>query len=81
MITFAEYERGGEDYYVKIDINSCPPRMKKDYERRNQNVEHGFVLCTRCDGTGNELYGMYRKCSACDGTGSKIAATVYVEWK
>lgn len=25
--------------------------------------------CERCDGTGNELYAMYRQCSDCGGSG------------
>jgi DnaJ-class molecular chaperone len=25
--------------------------------------------CERCDGTGNELYSMYRQCQACGGNG------------
>lgn len=25
--------------------------------------------CSRCGGTGNELYFMYRKCPACEGDG------------
>lgn len=29
-------------------------------------VEH---RCSRCGGTGNELYFMYRECVACEGSG------------
>jgi len=33
-------------------------------------LEHGEdSLCERCDGTGNELLGMYCECEECDGTG------------
>ena len=27
-------------------------------------------LCERCEGTGNELYSMFRLCSSCDGEGA-----------
>lgn len=36
---------------------------------RKENKEKGNKLCDRCDGTGNELYSMYRRCKACNGTG------------
>ena len=29
-----------------------------------------LMLCKRCDGTGNELYSMFRLCSQCDGVGA-----------
>ena len=28
-----------------------------------------LMLCIRCDGTGNELYSMFKLCSDCDGVG------------
>lgn len=30
----------------------------------------GDPPCKRCDGTGNELFSMYRRCSDCGGTGA-----------
>jgi len=27
--------------------------------------------CENCDGTGNQLYGMYQECEMCGGTGKK----------
>ena len=29
----------------------------------------GDPPCKRCDGTGNELFSMYRRCSDCGGSG------------
>ncbi len=29
-----------------------------------------LILCERCEGTGNELYSMFKVCSNCDGEGS-----------
>jgi len=52
-----------------IDISTKPLHMRMDYQRRNENVVKGLDLCERCDGTGNELYSMYKKCSQCSGTG------------
>ena len=40
-----------------------------DQLKRRDNAEAGHTLCRRCEGTGNELFAMYRKCSACGGTG------------
>jgi len=46
-------------------------RCGSDLVTRKDNVlKHGEEsLCERCDGTGNELLGMYCECQACDGTG------------
>lgn len=45
-----------------------------DEQRRKENearVAAGsdLMLCGRCDGTGNELYSMYRQCAECGGVG------------
>lgn len=53
----------------KKDPKKYPFNMKNDIIRRNENIENGNKLCVRCDGTGNELYSMYRRCKACIGTG------------
>ena len=45
--------------------------MRMDYVVRNTNIDEGNILCKRCDGTGNELFSMYRKCQKCGGTGIK----------
>lgn len=34
-------------------------------QRRNR--ESGHTLCDHCNGTGNELFAMYRACPKCDG--------------
>ncbi len=65
---------------VLIDIHSCPKFMQTDFITRNANVALGEELCSRCDGTGNELYSLYRKCSACNGSGlTKRAGDVAVQ--
>jgi len=45
-----------------------------DNERRQENVaavtaDSSLMLCDRCNGTGNELYAMYRACTNCGGVG------------
>lgn len=52
-----------------IDVNQFPHHMRGDYEKRNANIRHGFKLCERCGGTGNELMSMYKQCQACNGDG------------
>lgn len=42
-------------------------RMVADDVEKSQGH---LALCGRCEGTGNELYAMYRKCSDCDGVGA-----------
>lgn len=61
--------KGNED--VLIDLRTVLIHMRMDYQKRNDNVEAGETLCTKCDGTGNELFSMYRRCSKCNGTGIK----------
>ncbi len=55
----------------KWDENRYPLHMRKDVWIRNQNIDLGFGLCDRCEGTGNELYSMWKKCINCKGTGQK----------
>lgn len=43
----------------------CDP----DGERRRANEAAGHSLCEHCNGTGNELYAMYRACPECGGDG------------
>lgn len=45
-----------------------------DARRRAENmrqvaVDPSLILCKRCDGTGNELFSMYRACEDCGGIG------------
>lgn len=54
---------------TKWEVSNYPPHMQMDAERRNHNIDKGHVLCERCDGTGNELYSMYRACTDCGGSG------------
>ena len=41
----------------------------QDRARKTLNVAAGRDLCRRCDGTGNELYAMFRACQLCLGSG------------
>ncbi len=54
---------------TKWDIDKFPVHMKVDAQTRNDNIDLGHDLCKRCEGTGNELYSMYRKCKDCNGSG------------
>lgn len=45
-----------------------------DMFRRDELLALGLELCERCDGTGNELFSMYRRCSDCHGEGTKSEA-------
>lgn len=40
-----------------------------DQLRRADNLAAGHRLCARCDGTGNELYSMWKRCTTCGGSG------------
>ncbi len=46
----------------------CDP----DTARREQNEKAGHSLCEHCNGTGNELYAMYRSCRECGGDGIAV---------
>ena len=49
-----------------------PTNMDDRARKQNEifvEINKGFVLCSRCDGTGNELFWMYRRCSGCAGQG------------
>lgn len=55
--------------YEIVDLEKIPFHMRGDYHLRNQNVAEERILCSRCDGTGNELLSMSRTCQACGGDG------------
>lgn len=40
-----------------------------DQRHRERLILSGTPLCEHCDGTGNELYSMYRRCPVCGGSG------------
>jgi len=44
-------------------------RRAPDEWQKQQNIDADHILCKRCDGTGNELYFMYRRCINCRGDG------------
>lgn len=49
--------------------HNCAFHQISDYKTKANNIKGGNDLCPRCDGTGNELFSMYRECKACEGTG------------
>ena len=58
-----------EHQIALVDLNTVPQRIAMDYQRRNQNLLEKNELCKRCDGTGNEMYNLYRECTDCFGSG------------
>ncbi len=53
----------------KFILSNYQPHQQNDVLTRNENIDKGKTLCKRCEGTGNELFSMYRKCTDCNGTG------------
>lgn len=43
--------------------------LDPDRHQQAENERAGHTLCGRCNGTGNELYSMYRSCEECGGNG------------
>jgi hypothetical protein len=43
-----------------------------DYMVKRRNEDAGHTLCGHCEGTGNELYAMYRRCPKCGGCGYTV---------
>ena len=52
-----------------VPIDQIDPVKQMDEQTRRENIDAGFDICGRCEGTGNELYSMFRGCTACGGTG------------
>lgn len=50
---------------------NCGIHQVGDYLTKEDNEANGRELCGRCEGTGNELFSMYKKCSECNGKGYK----------
>ena len=46
--------------------------MSPDEATKRRNEEAGHTLCGHCNGTGNELYSMYRACPECGGDGVAV---------
>lgn len=71
MMTYKQYldQPDSNPCYVLIDLDTCPIRVRTDYERRNHNVSQGYPLCSECDGTGNEFMNAYKQCHRCGGVG------------
>lgn len=60
-----------KEAYRIVKKYNCSLHQVSDYKTKDNNIVDGNELCPRCDGTGNELFSMYRKCEACDGSGVK----------
>lgn len=43
-----------------------------DEIQRRENERAGHTLCENCNGTGNEMYSMYRSCPECGGDGIAV---------
>jgi hypothetical protein len=43
-----------------------------DEQRQRENRAAGHTLCSRCKGSGNELFSMYRACEECGGSGIAV---------
>ena len=70
-VSFNEWLKLANDQSsVLIDLDTTPAHMARDYAKRNDNLAGDKKLCDWCDGTGNELFSMYRKCHLCDGKGA-----------
>lgn len=54
---------------IENQVDRAPIHMKNDFRTKLDNYRAGRDICDRCDGTGNELYSMYRRCFICRGKG------------
>lgn len=65
---------GGIHFYVKAarrGLNYLAPiGIVSDKLNVIELKEAGKELCSRCGGTGNQLYSAYQKCQLCDGRGT-----------
>lgn len=50
-------------------MGSLSAGILQDEQVRRANEAAGHALCGHCNGTGNELYAMYRACPECGGSG------------
>ncbi len=73
MISYTTFIGNGGDRIIDlVDIKSVPEgQQRKDIIIRNNNIKAGFILCFKCDGTGNEYFFMRQICDNCSGTGRK----------
>ena len=54
---------------VRLHKRGCAFSHPMDEMRRLVNQRFKRPLCQRCNGTGNELFSMFRRCARCGGTG------------
>lgn len=70
-VSFNDFLSTPGEGLVLVDLNTVHYSMRGDYDRRNGWVQEGKPLCKWCDGTGNELFCMYRECPMCRGSGTR----------
>ena len=58
-----------------VDLDTVPHHQRMDYTTRNENISKRKKLCRWCDGTGNELFSMYRQCPKCFIPGVRVEET------
>ena len=58
-----------QEYLKSRKISLSDLNLAGDELVRFENIKAGRELCKRCDGTGNEVFFMYRRCTKCGGKG------------
>jgi hypothetical protein len=53
------------------DAHESDARVIADDTKKLNNALAGHKLCSKCDGTGNEMFFMYRRCEQCAGSGKQ----------
>jgi len=69
IVSWKEYCSSKDNFDVLLELDTVPLIVRGDYAIRNKNLAIFKTLCTRCNGTGNEMFIHYRKCQDCHGTG------------
>jgi len=68
-VSMSEFKHLPGRCLVLVDLDTVVHYARMDYATRNANLIEGNRLCPRCNGTGNELWAMFRRCQRCYGTG------------
>jgi len=58
-----------QEYLRTRKVSLSNLNIVNDEKIRFDNIKAGRELCKRCDGTGNEVFSMYRRCTECGGRG------------
>lgn len=69
IVSWEGYCSSKDNFDALLDLDTVPLIIRGDYAVRNKNLAVFKALCTRCNGTGNEMFTHYRKCQHCHGTG------------